>query len=213
MRSAPRRRPRACPPTSRPCSSTSARLDEFDQGAIPTPCTSRAGFSSRASRPSFPICSTPIVITCQSGSRSAFAAARSRSSATRMSPRSPAASGAGSRTATRGARRACSTRRSGALRPPHAHPRGRRGRPAPLLDSKVLLSAPAASARPPACTWPRRVSARSAIVDADIVDESNLQRQVLHSTARSGCPRPNRRDERIEELNPDVRRRRATRSA
>jgi adenylyltransferase/sulfurtransferase len=42
------------------------------------------------------------------------------------------------------------------------------------------------------------------LVDADLVDESNLQRQVLHSTATVGQPKVDSARDRIRELNPDV---------
>jgi molybdopterin/thiamine biosynthesis adenylyltransferase len=42
-------------------------------------------------------------------------------------------------------------------------------------------------------------------VDDDVVDESNLQRQVLHSTARLGDLKARSAKRTIEELNPDVR--------
>ena len=42
------------------------------------------------------------------------------------------------------------------------------------------------------------------IVDADYVDDSNLQRQVLHSTGALGPPKVESARERIAGLNPDV---------
>src|SRR6266540_7212608 len=42
------------------------------------------------------------------------------------------------------------------------------------------------------------------IVDDDLVDESNLQRQVLHSTAALGEPKTESATRAIRELNPDV---------
>jgi molybdopterin/thiamine biosynthesis adenylyltransferase len=42
------------------------------------------------------------------------------------------------------------------------------------------------------------------IVDDDIVDESNLQRQVIHNTARVGQPKTESARKSIEALNPDV---------
>ena len=42
------------------------------------------------------------------------------------------------------------------------------------------------------------------IVDADVVDETNLQRQIVHSTARLGEPKVRSAAETIEALNPDV---------
>ena len=42
------------------------------------------------------------------------------------------------------------------------------------------------------------------IVDHDLVDESNLQRQILHNTARVGVPKVESAAQTIGELNPDV---------
>src|SRR4051794_32060312 len=45
---------------------------------------------------------------------------------------------------------------------------------------------------------------RLGIVDADVVDESNLQRQIVHSTERLGEPKVDSAKRTIEALNPDV---------
>jgi molybdopterin/thiamine biosynthesis adenylyltransferase len=42
------------------------------------------------------------------------------------------------------------------------------------------------------------------IVDDDLVDESNLQRQVIHDTTRVGAPKTESARQSIEALNPDV---------
>ena len=42
------------------------------------------------------------------------------------------------------------------------------------------------------------------IVDADVVDDSNLQRQIVHSTDRLGEPKVESAKRTIEALNPDV---------
>ena len=42
------------------------------------------------------------------------------------------------------------------------------------------------------------------IVDDDVVDLSNLQRQVIHSTQRVGIPKVDSAEESIHALNPDV---------
>ena len=42
------------------------------------------------------------------------------------------------------------------------------------------------------------------LVDADVVDLSNLQRQVLHSTDRIGMPKTESARQMINALNPDV---------
>ena len=45
---------------------------------------------------------------------------------------------------------------------------------------------------------------RIGIVDFDVVDESNLQRQVLHGTASVGRPKVQSAAERIKDINPHV---------
>src|SRR5215467_14564800 len=45
---------------------------------------------------------------------------------------------------------------------------------------------------------------RLGIVDADVVDESNLQRQIVHSTERLGEAKVESAKRTIEALNPDV---------
>src|SRR6266852_850643 len=42
------------------------------------------------------------------------------------------------------------------------------------------------------------------VVDDDVVDESNLQRQVIHNTTRVGMPKVDSAAKTIAELNPDV---------
>ena len=45
---------------------------------------------------------------------------------------------------------------------------------------------------------------RIGIVDADVVDLSNLQRQVIHFTMDVGVPKVQSAKEKIEAINPDV---------
>jgi len=42
------------------------------------------------------------------------------------------------------------------------------------------------------------------IVDADTVDASNLQRQIIHATSRLGTPKVDSAEKAINDLNPDV---------
>ena len=42
------------------------------------------------------------------------------------------------------------------------------------------------------------------IVDNDVVDLSNLQRQVIHTTERIGVPKVDSAEQTIKALNPDV---------
>ena len=58
-----------------------------------------------------------------------------------------------------------------------------------LLDSTVLLVGAGGLGSPAGLYLAAAGVGTIAIVDADVVDESNLQRQVLHSTARIGMPK------------------------
>src|SRR3712207_9561222 len=42
------------------------------------------------------------------------------------------------------------------------------------------------------------------IVDFDVVDESNLQRQIIHGTSDLGRPKMESAREKIEDINPNV---------
>jgi molybdopterin/thiamine biosynthesis adenylyltransferase len=42
------------------------------------------------------------------------------------------------------------------------------------------------------------------VIDPDVVDLSNLQRQIIHSTDEIGRPKVRSAAERIESLNPDI---------
>ena len=65
-------------------------------------------------------------------------------------------------------------------------------------------SAPAASARPAALYLAAAGVGTIGIVDFDVVDLSNLQRQIIHTTARIGERKVERPARRINALNPDV---------
>ena len=74
-----------------------------------------------------------------------------------------------------------------------------------LLGARASCSsAPAGSAPPPPSTWPPPASGTLGIVDADVVDDSNLQRQIVHATDRLGEPKVLSAKRTIEALNPDV---------
>src|SRR3954454_20905385 len=73
-----------------------------------------------------------------------------------------------------------------------------------LLDSKVLLVGAGGLGSPAALYLAAAGVGTLGIVDADIVDESNLQRQVIHTTERVGTPKVDSAKARIEGLNPDV---------
>ncbi len=73
-----------------------------------------------------------------------------------------------------------------------------------LLDSSILMIGAGGLGSPAALYLTAAGVGRLGIVDDDVVDESNLQRQVLHSTARLGEPKAQSARRTLEELNPDV---------
>ena len=73
-----------------------------------------------------------------------------------------------------------------------------------LLESRVLLIGAGGLGSPAALYLAAAGVGRLGIVDDDVVDESNLQRQVLHSTSRLGELKARSAKRTIQELNPDV---------
>jgi molybdopterin/thiamine biosynthesis adenylyltransferase/rhodanese-related sulfurtransferase len=73
-----------------------------------------------------------------------------------------------------------------------------------LLDAKVLLLGAGGLGSPAALYLAAAGVGTLGIVDNDVVDVSNLQRQVIHSTDRVGVPKVDSAEETIRALNPDV---------
>ena len=73
-----------------------------------------------------------------------------------------------------------------------------------LLNSKVLLLGAGGLGAPTALYLAAAGVGTLGIVDDDEVDESNLQRQVIHNTERVGMPKTESARKTIEALNPDV---------
>jgi molybdopterin/thiamine biosynthesis adenylyltransferase len=73
-----------------------------------------------------------------------------------------------------------------------------------LLNSKVLLIGAGGLGAPSAFYLAAAGVGTIGIVDDDVVDESNLQRQVIHTTDRVGMPKTTSARASIEALNPDV---------
>ncbi len=73
-----------------------------------------------------------------------------------------------------------------------------------LLDAKVLLLGAGGLGSPTALYLAAAGVGTLGIVDDDIVDLSNLQRQVIHNTDRVGMPKVESAEESIRALNPDV---------
>jgi molybdopterin/thiamine biosynthesis adenylyltransferase/rhodanese-related sulfurtransferase len=75
---------------------------------------------------------------------------------------------------------------------------------AKLLKSKVLLLGAGGLGSPAALYLAAAGVGTLGVVDADVVDASNLQRQIIHATSRVGEPKVKSAAETIKELNPDV---------
>jgi molybdopterin/thiamine biosynthesis adenylyltransferase/rhodanese-related sulfurtransferase len=73
-----------------------------------------------------------------------------------------------------------------------------------LLSSKVLLIGAGGLGAPSAFYLAAAGVGTLGIVDDDVVDESNLQRQVIHNTERVGTPKTESARLSIQALNPDV---------
>src|SRR5439155_14737932 len=74
-----------------------------------------------------------------------------------------------------------------------------------LKAASVLLIGAGGLGSPPALYLAAAGVGRIGIVDFDVVDESNLQRQVIHGTGSVGKPKLESAKERILDVNPNVR--------
>jgi molybdopterin/thiamine biosynthesis adenylyltransferase/rhodanese-related sulfurtransferase len=75
---------------------------------------------------------------------------------------------------------------------------------AKLLQAKVLLLGAGGLGAPAGLYLAAAGIGTIGLVDDDVVDESNLQRQVIHNTTRVGVPKVESAARTINELNPDV---------
>jgi sulfur-carrier protein adenylyltransferase/sulfurtransferase len=74
-----------------------------------------------------------------------------------------------------------------------------------LLDGRVLLIGAGGLGSPASLYLAAAGVGTLGIVDDDVVDDSNLQRQIVHSTERLGEPKVLSAKRTVEALNPDVR--------
>ena len=73
-----------------------------------------------------------------------------------------------------------------------------------LLDAKVLLLGTGGLGSPTALYLAAAGVGTLGLIDDDVVDASNLQRQVIHNSERIGMPKTESARKTIEALNPDV---------
>jgi molybdopterin/thiamine biosynthesis adenylyltransferase/rhodanese-related sulfurtransferase len=179
--------------------------DEWDEGHIPGAVhVSRGNLESRVER-AIPDRDRAIVVYCSAGNRSAFAAKTLEELGY-----SDVSSLAGGYTDWK--RNGFDTELSRALDP------GKRARYSRhllipevgeegqlrLLDSRVLLIGAGGLGSPAGLYLAAAGVGTIGIVDADVVDESNLQRQIVHSTTTLGEAKVDSARHALEELNPDV---------
>ncbi|MGZ6123609.1 MAG: ThiF family adenylyltransferase, partial [Myxococcales bacterium] len=75
---------------------------------------------------------------------------------------------------------------------------------AKLLKSKVLMIGAGGLGSPTALYLAAAGVGRLGIIDDDVVDVSNLQRQILHTTDRVGMPKTESAKKTLQALNPEV---------
>ncbi len=73
-----------------------------------------------------------------------------------------------------------------------------------LLEARILLVGAGGLGSPASLYLAAAGVGRLGIVDADVVDDTNLQRQIIHSTERLGEPKVRSATQTLEALNPDV---------
>ena len=73
-----------------------------------------------------------------------------------------------------------------------------------LLDTKVLMLGAGGLGSPVALYLAAAGIGKIGLIDSDVVDRSNLQRQILHTDARVGEPKVDSAEKTINALNPDV---------
>ena len=179
--------------------------DEVDQGIVPGAIHIPRGFLEMRIEDAVRDRGAPIVVYCAGGVRSIFGAeALSQLGYSNVWSMSGGFSGwkaAGlpwrvPQTLTPDQRR----RYSRHLLIPEVGEEGQRK----LLDARVLLVGAGGLGSPAALYLAAAGVGTLGIVDADVVDDSNLQRQVIHTTDRLGMPKVDSAEQTIEALNPDV---------
>ncbi len=179
--------------------------DEYEQGAIPGSVHVPRGFLESRIEAIAPDRDTPIIVSCQSGARSVFAAkslyelgyANVRSLRGGFSAWK-AADYAWTVPQTLDADRR--RRYSRHLLIPEVGEAGQ----LKLLASKALMIGAGGLGSPSALYLAAAGVGTIGIIDPDVVDDSNLQRQILHSTDRIGMLKTESARQTLTALNPDV---------
>lgn len=179
--------------------------DEVDQGAIPGSVHIPRGFLELKVEAKVPDRATPIVTYCGGGGRGLLAADTLQKLGY-TNVRALAGgfirwkNSGGSTAVTRKLSEPDRKRYSRHLLIPEVGETGQ----LKLLESKVLLIGAGGLGSPAAFYLAAAGVGTLGIVDFDAVDESNLQRQILHTTDRVGTPKVESARRTIQALNPGV---------
>jgi sulfur-carrier protein adenylyltransferase/sulfurtransferase len=178
---------------------------EFNAGYIPGAVHIPRGFLEIQAESKLPDRQAPIVVYCAGGTRSAFATKTltdlGYENVTSANPgfvrwkdlRYPVETPPNLTEAQR-------DRYSRHLLLPEIGDKGQ----AKLLSSRVLLLGAGGLGSPSALYLAAAGVGTLGLVDADTVDASNLQRQILHATSRLGMPKVDSAEIALRDLNPDV---------
>jgi sulfur-carrier protein adenylyltransferase/sulfurtransferase len=179
--------------------------DEYEQGAIPNAVHLPRGHLEFQVEGKLPDKSGPVVVYCAAGVRSAFAAKTMqdlgyedvRSLVGGFNRWKDAGrSWAAPRTLTPAQR----NRYQRHLLLPEVGEKGQ----LKLLDAKVLLLGAGGLGSPAALYLAAAGVGTLGVIDMDVVDESNLQRQILHNMDRIGERKVDSAKKTLTDLNPDV---------
>ncbi len=179
--------------------------DEYEQGALASAVHIPRGFLESQIENRIPDHDAPLVVYCAGGTRSAFAARTLGDLGY-----SDVVSMAGGFNKWKNEGRSWSTPRT--LSPDqrnryHRHlllPEvGEEGQQK-LLDAKILLLGAGGLGSPAALYLAAAGVGTLGVIDMDVVDESNLQRQILHNLDRVGERKVDSAKKTLTALNPDV---------
>jgi molybdopterin/thiamine biosynthesis adenylyltransferase/rhodanese-related sulfurtransferase len=179
--------------------------DEYEQGALPGAVHLPRGHLESKIETHVTDRSTPIVIHCASGVRSAFAAKTLQDLGY-----TDVVSMVGGFNKWKDEGREWVTPRTLSAEQRNRYQRhlllpevGEKGQQK-LLDSKVLLLGAGGLGSPAALYLAAAGVGTLGIIDMDVVDESNLQRQILHNVDRIGERKVDSAKKTLTALNPDV---------
>jgi molybdopterin/thiamine biosynthesis adenylyltransferase/rhodanese-related sulfurtransferase len=179
--------------------------DEYEQGAIPGSRFLPRGILERDVAAAVPDHTTPLVLYCAGGARSALAAASLKS----MGYEEVTSLAGGFERWKReglpwgdptGLTAEQRTRYARHVRLPEVGEVGQLR----LLGSRALIVGAGGLGSPAALYLAAAGAGTIGIIDDDVVDPSNLQRQVLHNVERVGMPKVDSARETLLALNPDV---------